>query len=347
MQQAQEIDDAARLDAAGDHEGAIQLLISAAGRGHAEAFAQLGRRHFLGDRAAHAPAEGLQLLHKAAQQGSAQAAHFLATVHAVGFQAAQNWEAALHNLVLAARLGWEDARSQLRLLAGDGALTTASGQDDEWLDLARRIDLKAWLSPQPVTPLRADPEIARVSGLLRPELCQWFISKARDKLGPALVYDSVQQETIRHATRNNRYAVFGIEHTNVAFTLLQNRIAATLGAPFHNLEPVNLLHYRGTEEIRNHYDFIDPKSPGYAEQIRRNGDRVATFLVYLNDDYEAGETDFPTLGLRHKGRCGDGLYFINVTQDGAPNLATLHAGRPPENGEKWIITQFIRNRRFL
>lgn len=27
MQQAQEIDDAARLDAAGDHEGAIQLLI--------------------------------------------------------------------------------------------------------------------------------------------------------------------------------------------------------------------------------------------------------------------------------------------------------------------------------
>lgn len=348
MQQAQELQQAARLDAAGDHEAAIQLLIAAARRGNPDALTALGRRHLLGDRAAHAPPQGLQLLQEAARRGSGQAAHLLATLHAVGFQAAQSWEHALQYLVLAAKLGQSDAQSQLGLLSTDRKLASQpSARQDYWQDLARSIELQAWLKPIPIQAVHGDPEIGRVPNLLSKELCQWFVTKARDKLAPAMVYDSVQQKTIRHNTRTNRYAIFGIEDTNVAFTLLQNRIAATMGAPFHNLEPVNLLHYRGTEEIRNHYDFIDPNSPGYAEQIRRNGDRVATFLVYLNDNYEAGETDFPSISVRHKGTRGEGLYFINVTREGAPNLNTLHAGRPPENGEKWVITQFIRNRRFL
>ena len=287
-------------------------------------------------------------MQEAARQGSGQAAHLLATLHAVGFQVTQNWELSLQYLVLSAKQGWEDAQSQLRLLCSDSELAKSpDDQQDLWLELARRIDVQAWLKPFAVHALHGDPEIGKVPNLLAPQLCQWFISKARDKLAPAMVYDSVQQKTIRHNTRTNRYAIFGIDDTNVAFTLLQNRIAATMGAPFHNLEPVNLLHYRGSEEIHNHYDFIDPKSPEYAEQLRRNGDRVATFLVYLNDNYAAGETDFPVVGFRHKGTAGDGLYFINVTTDGAPNLDTLHAGRPPRDGEKWLITQFIRNRRFL
>lgn len=348
MQQAQEIQQAARFDATGDHEAAIHLLVVAARRGDPAALAQLGKRHFLGDRAAHAPVQGLQLLQEATRRGSGPAAHLLATVHAVGFQAGQDWQLALQYLAQAAVHGWADAQSQLRLLGTDEALAEqAVAGPNFWHDLAHSIDLQAWLTPQPVQVLHADPEVGKVANLLTPELCQWFISKARDKLEPAMVYDSIQQKTIRHSTRTNRHAIFGIEDTNLALTLLQNRIAATMGAPFHNLEPVNLLHYRGKEEIHNHYDFIDPKSPGYAEQIRRNGDRVATFLVYLNDDYEAGETDFPCTGLRHKGTGGDGLYFMNVTREGAPDPNTLHAGRPPENGEKWVITQFIRDRRFL
>ena len=31
--------------------------------------------------------------------------------------------------------------------------------------------------------------------------------------------------------------------------------------------------------------------------------------------------------------------------DGSADLRTLHAGRPPRGGEKWIVSQFVRNRR--
>jgi prolyl 4-hydroxylase len=105
-----------------------------------------------------------------------------------------------------------------------------------------------------------------------------------------------------------------------------------------------VLHYRGGEEIRNHFDFIDPASPHYAEQIRLRGDRIITFLLYLNDDYREGETEFPEAGVKHKGTRGEGLFFVNVLEDGRPDLRTVHAGRPPTSGEKWIITQFIRNK---
>ena len=77
------------------------------------------------------------------------------------------------------------------------------------------------------------------------------------------------------------------------------------------------------------------------------GQRVATVLVYLNEDYEGGETDFPELGLRHRGAKGDALAFFSVDAAGAPDPRTRHAGRPPASGEKWVLSQFIRDRRMV
>ncbi len=71
---------------------------------------------------------------------------------------------------------------------------------------------------------------------------------------------------------------------------------------------------------------------------------MITFILYLNDDYEGGETAFPTLGFSHKGHIGEGIYFVNALPDMQPDLRMLHAGRPTTRGEKWIVTQFIRNR---
>jgi hypothetical protein len=41
------------------------------------------------------------------------------------------------------------------------------------------------------------------------------------------------------------------------------------------------------------------------------------------------------------------LYFVNALPDASPDLRTVHAGRPPTAGEKWIVSQFIRDRRLL
>ena len=91
-------------------------------------------------------------------------------------------------------------------------------------------------------------------------------------------------------------------------------------------------------------DYLDTTQPGYAREVAERGQRVATFLLYLNDDYEGGETEFPFLGFRYKGKKGDALLFWNVTPSGAPDLNTRHAGTPPTSGEKWVLSQWLRQR---
>jgi len=337
--------EAAALDAAGLHEAALRCLIQAAQQGDNQAFTVLGKRYLLGDRATLAPPSGVQLLQKAVAGGQGEAAHLLAVLHALGVHVAQDWNQCFNLLVFAAVQGWSDAQDQLKLLSTNRKLAQQGGSGQAyWLELARSIDLQHWHTPVPPQLLSESPRIGRIPALLDKDSCSWLMSKARDKLSPALVYDSVQQKEIRHPTRSNSSAILGLADTNVLLTLLQIRIAASMQVPLRQLEAATVLHYKGSEQIRNHFDFIDPGSPNYAEQIRLRGDRIITFLVYLNDSYAEGETEFPEVGVKHKGTRGEGLYFVNVTGDGQPDLRTVHAGRPPSAGEKWVITQFIRNK---
>ena len=46
--------------------------------------------------------------------------------------------------------------------------------------------------------------------------------------------------------------------------------------------------------------------------MRRFGQRIATFLIFLNEDFEGGETDFPKAGISHRRRKGDALFWANV-----------------------------------
>ena len=72
------------------------------------------------------------------------------------------------------------------------------------------------------------------------------------------------------------------------------------GCRSHNLEGPTVLHYAAGQEITNHFDFLNTEMPNYEDELSRRGQRVITFLIYLNDDYGGGETEFPELGVRHK-----------------------------------------------
>jgi prolyl 4-hydroxylase len=97
-----------------------------------------------------------------------------------------------------------------------------------------------------------------------------------------------------------------------------------------------VLRYRPGGEYKPHFDAI----PGFANQ------RTMTFLVWLNEDYEGGETHFPTPGLKLKGRAGDGLLFRNTGLDGRRDPAAGHSGLPVTRGEKMIASRWIRERTF-
>ena len=134
---------------------------------------------------------------------------------------------------------------------------------------------------------------------------------------------------------------------DVVQAALQHRMAVACGVNVHNAEGPTILYYQPGEQITNHFDFVNVQMPGYDEHIAQRGERIITFLVYLNDDYDSGETDFPEIGVRHKGGRGEGLFFTNALPSGKPDFRMVHAGMPPLRGEKWIVSQFFRSRAAL
>lgn len=362
-----EVDRARELDAEGRHGEAIDRLARAAKRKDVDAMTELAKRLIVGDRAPRLRPQGIGLLRDAATLGGAEAADRLAVIRAAGATGPPDWPAALRLLGLAAERGWDPARAQLEALAsmiGGGQAGAArdgfEAQDDraeEQLDpdtrpslarlagfLAEDANLRRLLVPPPGAVLHADPRICTFDGFVSTRVCDWLIERARGRLERARVYDAFGQTDYVDESRTNSAAIFHAMDADLVHVMVQARMALACGRSVSQMEAATVLHYAVGQTIGNHYDFVDPAHPHYDEEIRRFGNRAVTFLVYLNAGYEGGETVFPRLGLHHSGRRGEGLFFVNTHADGQPNLRTLHSGRPPTRGEKWVFSQFIRDR---
>ncbi len=333
---------AAEHDSAGRYDDAINALARAAQSGDLDAMAELGKRLVIGDKGPLLPSDGVHLLLDAAKAGHAEAAVRLATLKALGAHVEQSWGDAFGLLVFAAERGSETARGQLQALAGRNS--EPGDGERRWQRLAASIDMRFWLSTPAGQTLCADPLVRVFPNFATPSACAWLIEQARPGLKRALIYDPVGGKDIADHMRTNSAAGFDLMHADVVQAAVQWRMSIAVGVPVAHMEGPTVLHYAVGEQITNHYDFVNPRIPNYQAEIEKRGQRIVTFLVYLNDDYEGGETDFATLGLRYHGAKGNGIFFTNALPNGEPDLRMVHAGLPPKDNEKWLMSQFIRNR---
>jgi prolyl 4-hydroxylase len=342
------LQEAAARDAVGEHDEAVNALARATQAGDLVAMTALGKRLLVGDRAPYLPREGAGMVLEAAGKGVPEAIAQVAVFQCTGIYQPKSWTHSINTLGLAAGRGWRPAREQLRLLHGATLAEAEAAIDNndvpDWQQLAQTLDLQPWLSAVSGAVLNEAPLVKHFSGFIPLPVCQLLIRQSSRRLQPALVYDPVNKRNIRYKTRTNSIAQFNLVENDVLHFLLQEKMSAACGIPMTQMEATAILNYQPGEQISDHFDFVDPDLPGYEQEIAENGQRVITFLIYLNDDYTGGATAFPKLGIEHKGRAGEGLYFVNALPDGAPDLRTLHAGMPPLSGEKWIVSQFIRNR---
>ncbi|HWK55083.1 MAG TPA: 2OG-Fe(II) oxygenase [Hyphomicrobiales bacterium] len=347
------VERALELDVVGRHDDAIDQLAKASQEGDAEAMTQLAKRIIVGDRAPRLVQQGIAILNDAVQLGSAEAAERLAVIFASGIAGTPDWQAVLRLLVLAAERGWTPAYQQLSVLASMTSMEQDRPQQETAVDSAPRspasylrdIDLRTLLLPPEGSVVNSDPLIRHFPAFLNKRVCEWLIDWARSRLTRALVYDVASQSAVTDGSRTNSYAVFNNMETDLVHLMVQTRISLACGHPISHMETSTVLHYAVGEEFGNHYDFVDPEKPGYAEEVRRSGHRIITFLIYLNADYQGGETVFPKLGLSLRGQAGDGMYFVNALENMQADVRTLHNGQAPTSGEKWVFSQFIRDRR--
>ena len=117
---------------------------------------------------------------------------------------------------------------------------------------------------------------------------------------------------------------------------INRRIAALSGTAVEQGEPLHILRYRPGQQYHPHHDWLPPPNR-----------RVMTALVYLNEDYDGGETLFAKIGLKVRGRKGDALVFVSSLTNGDLDPLSEHAGLPVTTGTKYLASRWIREGRHI
>jgi prolyl 4-hydroxylase len=308
----------------------FQALVSDRHGADRNALRVLGERVLIGNDAPFSPADGELLLQKAAELGDGNALHDLAIINAIGLIRKPDWDIALNYLGKAAASGHQLAYRQSQLICDAG------------LDNSKRIE--AWLHTVNKREIFSDPLFLAVKSFLPSSFCAHLRERAIDQLRPAKVYDVGMHQLKPDPMRTNATAAFAFIDSDLIMQLVRQRISRVANVAIESLEPPEVLRYRPGEQYKPHIDFFHKSIPHFAEHIRRRGQRIKTALIYLNSNYCCGETFFPKLDIRFRGEEGELMLFSNVRSDGEGDMNTVHAGLPPEQGEKWIFSQWIREK---
>jgi prolyl 4-hydroxylase len=129
---------------------------------------------------------------------------------------------------------------------------------------------------------------------------------------------------------------------------IERCIAELTGIPLENGEGLQVLHYQSGQQYVPHWDYFPPESASSADIVRpeKGGQRVATFLIYLNTVLMGGETEFPQAGIKVAAVRGHACFFSYCHTDSEGNgrldPLTLHCGNAVIAGDKWIAVKWLR-----
>jgi prolyl 4-hydroxylase len=300
----------------GDVQGAATLLKEAEGRGDALAARELALWCLAGQPVPRDLAASRSYFERAAALGDPDCQAIARAFIAAGVGGPPDW-----------------ARALLMLDAAANDDPNAAAQ----LDLVKAMKLGPGGAPRGEfrsETLSADPEVRLFPALFSAAECDYLAATAAPLLRPSTVIDPYTGRDIPHPVRTSSAVGFPFIAENPAIHALNRRLAAASGTDVRAGEPLQVLRYAPGEQYRQHSDALPGVAPGQQ--------RVLTFLVYLNDDYEGGETAFPALAIKARGRTGDGLLFRNASRDGTPDRRAVHAGLPVTSGAKLIASRWIR-----
>eukprot|EP01031_Cornospumella_fuschlensis_P052732 gene52732-64432_t len=182
-----------------------------------------------------------------------------------------------------------------------------------------------------------------VAGFLSDAECDEMMAAARQRLARSETVDVGTGGSEVNEARTSEGMFFRRGELPL-ISRIEARLAAFTRWPVENGEGIQVLHYHPGAEYRPHYDYFNPSDPCTASILKRGGQRVGTLLMYLNDPDRGGGTTFPDVRLEVAPKRGNAVFFSYERPH--PTTRTLHGGAPVIEGEKWIATKWLRERRF-
>ena len=189
----------------------------------------------------------------------------------------------------------------------------------------------------------ANPRIVVFGNLLSNEECEQLIELAKPRLARSLTVATKTGGEEVNADRTSN-GMFFQRGENDLVRRIEERIAKLVNWPVENGEGLQILQYGPGAEYKPHYDYFDPNEPGTPTILRRGGQRVGTVVMYLHEPGKGGGTVFPDVHLEVGPKRGNAVFFSY--ERAHPSTRTLHGGAPVLQGEKWIATKWLRERKF-
>ena len=173
-------------------------------------------------------------------------------------------------------------------------------------------------------PTYREPRV--VSNFITDEERSYIMREAHKKLNTSMV---TQEAKVDKKIRDSETAWLSLNDPVVRE--VAERCVSLTDRPLVNCESLQVLKYGPNGFYKPHQDVI-------------RGDknyRMYTVILALNDDYEGGETVFPTINKRFKLKAGDALIFHTVDNYELTTSKSLHGGNPVKSGEKWICNLWV------
>lgn len=190
------------------------------------------------------------------------------------------------------------------------------------------------------------PVLVVFADVLSAEECAELIALARPRLTPSTIVHPATGRDMVAAHRTSLGMFFRLEE-NALIAGLDRRISELMRLPLENGEGFQVLCYPAGAETKAHFDFLQASNDANRASIARSGQRVSTLIAYLNDVDHGGETVFPRLGLSVLPQRGNAVYFEYCNSRGQVDPSSLHGGNPVLSGEKWVLTKWMRQHRFV
>ena len=175
-------------------------------------------------------------------------------------------------------------------------------------------------------PIYQEPKV--IKNVLNKDECDHIMKIAHGKLHTSTV---AKERTVDKKSRISETAWLKASDDPVVDKLIRKCVSMT-DRPLSNCEDLQVLKYKPGGFYKPHQDCFK----------KDKNNRMYTFIVALNDDYEGGETSFPNINKSYRLKKGDCLFFNTLNNYECITKKALHAGEPVNSGEKWICNLWIR-----
>jgi len=179
-------------------------------------------------------------------------------------------------------------------------------------------------------------EIYTIPNFLSGDECGELIEQMVGKLRQSTVVTNTSVEDVRTSSTCDMFL------DNPIYKSVNDKIHSFMKLPHELGEIPQGQNYLVGQQFKEHGDYFDENYEPNKMGLSNLGQRTWTFMVYLNDVEEGGETYFTKIDRTFIPNTGTAVVWSNILRNGKPNEYAKHCGLPVTSGEKNIITKWFR-----